>query len=162
MIFDANLSQNIQLKRLLAGVVDFGIEFGSSLLGAYFGAMMGALVIVLHRVPPAATQKAIWTGMVFGFFFWGITVSWMNRVLIQGMSRASIGKKMMNLEIISTGAPISWEVMMKHWVSATMIGEIKVVSMLETITLAPVYSIHAKPTSAVVAETAESSDKRAA
>ena len=115
---------------------------------------MAALVIVLGDVSPAATQKAIWTGMFFGFFFWGLTVSWLNRVLVQGYSRASIGKKYMNLEIISTGAPISWEVMVKYWVTASFSGELTVVSTQDVTSIAPVYSIHSKPV--------ESSDKKAA
>ena len=167
MFFDAIFLNNIYIKRIIAGMVDFGIELGGGLLGGYFGAMMAALVIVLNPVSPAATQTAIWSGMGFGFFFWAIAVSWVNRVLVQGMSRATIGKKIMDLEIISTGAPISWEIMMKHWMTASLIGEVKVVSSLDVSKLAPVYSIQAKPIvfAKEHSETAvgdETSDKKAA
>jgi len=167
MIFDAIFFNNIYIKRIIAGVIDFCIEFGCGLLGGYFGAMMAALVIVLNPVSPTATQTAIWSGMGFGFFFWAIAVSWMNRVLVQGMSRATIGKKMMDLQIISTGAPISWEIMMKHWISASMMGELKVVSTLDLSKLATVYSIQAKPIAIVKDHSEgvvvdESSDKKAA
>ena len=158
MIFDANLLNNTYVRRFVAGAIDLGIEVGSGFLGGYFGAMMAALVIVLHEVSPVSTQKAIWTGMIFGFLFWSFAVSWVNRVLIQGMSRATTGKKFMNLEIVSTGAPISWETMMKHWLSVTLIGEVKVISTFDVSKLAPVYSINTKP----AAVTEESSDKKAA
>lgn len=166
MISDYNILNNIYVKRIIAGTIDFSIELGSGLLGGYFGAMMAALVIVLQDVPPAATQKAIWTGMSFGFFFWCVTVSWVNRVLVQGFSRASIGKRFMELEIVSTGEPISWTVMMKHWMSATLIGQLKVVSSLDLSGVAPVYSIHSKPATAAAkipsVASEESSDKKAA
>ena len=167
MFFDVNYFNHIYIKRVIAGAIDVSIELGSGLLGGYFGAMMAALVIVLNQVSPASTQTAIWSGMGFGFFFWAITASWMNRVLVQGMSRATIGKKMMDLEIISTGAPISWQTMMKHWISVSMVGDIKIVSTLDTSKLAPVYSIQAKPSTPAVARTEaaneeESSDKKAA
>ena len=164
---DFNIFNHIYVKRFFAASIDFGVEFGSALLGGYFGAMMAALVIVLGDVSPAATQKAIWTGMCFGFFFWGLAVSCLNRVLIQGYSRATIGKKYMNLEVVTTGSPISWEVMFKHWVTASFSGELRVVSSLDFTSVAPVISIHSKPavTTAVpsiVATVEESSDKKAA
>lgn len=150
------------LRRFIAWAIDLGIELGGGILGGYFGAMTAALVIVLHEVSPVATQAAIWTGMSFGFLFWGLAVSWVNRVLIQGMSRATFGKKFMNLEIMSTGAPINWETMMKHWISASLIGKIQVVSSLDVSKLAPVYSIHSKPAVGEAARSEESSDKKAA
>ena len=160
-----SISNNIYVKRTLAEAIDFSIAFGSGLLGGYFGAMTAALVIVLQDVSPTVTQKAIWTGMTFGFLFWSIAVSWVNRVLVQGFSRASIGKKMMELELISTGAPISWRLMLKHWISATMVGELKVVSTEDRSNLAPVYSIQSKTavTAALtVVSSGESSDKKVA
>jgi hypothetical protein len=166
MISDYNIFNNIHVKRFIAGTIDFGIEFGGGLLGGYFGAMMAALVIVLQEVSPAATQKAILTGMGSGFVFWYVIVSWVNRVLVQGFSRASIGKRFMELEIVSTGDPVSWAVMMKHWMSATLVGKISVVSSLDQTGMAPVLSIHSKPATTVGAMPAaasdESSDKKAA
>lgn len=130
MVFDAFLN-HIYVKRAIAAGIDLGIELLSGALGGYFGAMVAALVIVLHDVKPATTQKAIWMGMGFGFLFWMIAVSWVNRVLIQGMSRASIGKRLMSLEIISNGPLISWSVMMRNWVTGSLIGEVRVVSSVE-------------------------------
>lgn len=148
-------SHQLPLRRFLASMVDFVIELGGGFLGGYFGAMLAALVIVLNEVNPQTTQKAIWTGMISGFIFWGLSISWVNRVLIQGISRASIGKKIMDIEIISTGEPISWSLMMKHWVSASLWGPIRVVSSLDQQNLARVYSISQKPSES-------SSDKKAA
>jgi hypothetical protein len=162
MAIESKFITNMYARRFIAWAIDLGIELGGGLLGGYFGAMMAALVIVLHEVSPAATQAAIWTGMSFGFLFWGLAVSWVNRVLVQGMSRATFGKKFMDLEIVSTGAPINWESMMKHWISASFIGEIRVVSSLDTSQLAQVYSITDRPSVTEVATTAESSDKKAA
>ena len=165
MALETRFINNLYLRRFVAGVVDFGIEMGGALLGGYFGAMMGALLIVIRHVSPEATQKAIWTGMVFGFVFWGAAASWMNRVLVQGMSRASVGKKLMDLEIVSTGNPITWEVMMKRWISIGFVGDISVVSSLDQSNLAPVISIQSKPAPQVApaADTADTqSDKKAA
>lgn len=137
-------SYQLPLRRFIAAFVDFFIEMGGGCLGGYFGAMLAALVLVLHEVTPEMTQKAIWTGMVSGFVFWSLSVSWINRVLIQGMSRASIGKKIMDIEIISVGEPISWKLMMQHWLSVSLLGPIRVVSSMDSSNLAQVYSIQQK------------------
>jgi hypothetical protein len=143
MIFDAFFN-HIYVKRAIATGIDFTIECVGALLGGYFGAMVAALVIVMTEANPRITQKAMWTGMVAGFLFWGITTSWMNRVLIQGISRSSIGKKLMQLELVSYGAPISWKSMMRHWVTGSLISELTVVSSLETDKLAPVIPLKPK------------------
>jgi hypothetical protein len=135
---------HVFVKRAIATGIDFSIEIAAGFLGGYFGAMVAALVIVLHRVSPMATQKAIWGGMGFGFLFWLITASWVNRVLIQGMSRASIGKRLMNLEIVSNGPAISWAVMMRHWVSGSLMGEVKVVSASDPMEVASVIQLQTK------------------
>ena len=156
MYFDTPLLR-IYLKRFLAMTIDFFIEIMGGVLGGYFGAMMAALVIVLNDVSPSATQKAIWTGMVFGFIFWGLSVSWVNRVLIQGFSRSTIGKKLMDLEIVSMGAPMSWKSMMKNWLGFTALGGIKVVSSLDRSEAAQIHSILEK---SKIAQDAD--DKKAA
>lgn len=143
MNFDAFIN-HIYFKRVVAAGIDFSIEVFGSLLGGYFGAMVAALVIVLKETNPMLTQKAIWTGMVAGFFFWGVAVSWVNRVLIQGLSRASIGKKLMQLEVISKGEPIDWKMMMKHWLTAGLAGELAVISILDAENLAPVIPLRPK------------------
>ena len=127
MFFDAFFN-HVYVKRAIAAGIDFSIEVGAGLLGGYFGAMVAALVIVIYNVSPMATQRAIWSGMGFGFVFWMISASWLNRVLIQGMSRSSIGKRLMNLEIVSNGPAISWPVMMRHWMSVSLLGEVRVVA----------------------------------
>jgi hypothetical protein len=156
MFIDAFFN-HIYVKRSLAAAIDFGIEVVSGILGGYFGAMVGALVVVLRNVSPMATQRAIWLGMGFGFLFFSIAVSWGNRVLIQGMSRATIGKRLMNLEIVSIGPAISWSVMMRHWLSASLFGEVTVVSSADQSKIAPIISISPKTT---VIE--DSDDKKAA
>ncbi len=159
MFFDAQQSNKLYLNRFMASSIDFLIEWGGAFLGGYFGAMMAALVIVLHQVHATETQGAIWSGMVLGFLFFGMSISFINRVLIQGISRATIGKKMFDLEIVSTGAPINWNVMVKYWMSATFMGELKVVSILDVSKIATVYAINAHPS--VRVESIES-DKKAA
>jgi hypothetical protein len=34
----------------------------------------------------------------------------------------------MNLEIVSNGPAISWSVMMRHWMSGSLLGEVRVVA----------------------------------
>jgi hypothetical protein len=147
MFLDAFFN-HIYVKRTIAASIDFSIEVVSGFLGGYFGAMLGALVVVLKNVSPAATQKAVWMGMGFGFLFWLIAVSWVNRVLIQGMSRATIGKRIMNLEIVSTGPAISWPVMMKHWLSVSLMGEVTVVASNDQTKIAPIIPLSPKTAAA--------------
>jgi hypothetical protein len=45
-----------------------------------------------------------------------ISISFVNRVLIQGISRASIGKKLFHLELTSPAEDLSWSRMMYRWV----------------------------------------------
>jgi len=143
MSFDAFIN-HIYFKRVVAAGIDFAIEIVGSLLGGYFGAMVAALVIVLKETNPMMTQKAIWTGMIAGFFFWGVAVSWVNRVLIQGLSRASIGKKLMQLEVVSKGDPIQWKTMMMNWLSAGLAGGLFVISTLDSENLAQVIPLRPK------------------
>lgn len=149
------LPQSLWFRRILAAGIDFGVELLCGVMGSYFGAMVAALTMILHEVSPQATQRFIWTGMVSGFVFWYLSASWINRVLIQGISRASFGKRLMEIEIISLGAPISWSVMMRHWITAAMVGEIRVVSSRDRQNLAPIYELK-KPADRV------SQDKKAA
>jgi hypothetical protein len=148
---------HVLVRRAIASGIDFTIEVAAGFLGGYFGAMVAALVIVLHRVSPAATQKAIWGGMGFGFLFWMLAASWVNRVLIQGMSRATLGKRVMNLEIVSNGPAISWSVMMRHWVSGSLMGEVKVVLIHESTEVATVIPLQPKK-----ASPAQEEEKKAA
>jgi hypothetical protein len=157
MFFDAFFN-HVYVKRAIAAGIDFAIEVGAGLLGGYFGAMVAALVIVIYNVSPMATQKAIWSGMGFGFVFWMISASWLNRVLIQGMSRSSIGKRLMSLEIVSNGPAISWSVMMRHWVTGSLLGEVKVVASHSPQAVAQVIPFQ----SPKVAEKTASDEKKAA
>lgn len=128
---DDGFFYHIHLRRTAAAAVDFSIEGVAALLGAYFGAVLAALMVVIHAPSPQVTQGALGAGMLFGASFCFLIASWVNRVLIQGMTRASIGKKLMKLEIVSVGDPISWPVMMKHWVTMTIATKVKVVEMGE-------------------------------
>jgi hypothetical protein len=156
MIFDTLFSQ-IYIKRAVAAGIDFFIEVSGGFLGAYFGAMIAALVIAWNEMGADASQKTVWAGMTVGFLFWGLTVSWFNRVLIQGVSRSTIGKKFMQLEIVSFGAPIDFRVMMIHWLTAGIYGELRVVSSLDSSGLAPVIPL--KPNAA---DAEKANEKKAA
>ena len=103
-------------RRLASAAVDWSIEFGGGILGSYFGAMMAALFIALKNEPAESMQVSMWNGLGFGFVFWGISVSFINRVMIQGLSRSSIGKKVFKLELISSGEPLTWTTILKRWV----------------------------------------------
>jgi len=157
MFFDGQIQNHLYTRRVMASLIDISIEAVGGLLGGYFGAMIAALVIALKDFSGSSTQKAIWFGMICGFIFWGTATSWLNRVLVQGVSRASFGKKIFNLEIVSTGTPISWRSMNQYWISFSMVSEFKIVSSLDQSQLAPVISINSKP---AVAE--KSADKKAA
>jgi uncharacterized RDD family membrane protein YckC len=61
-------------------------------------------------------QSSIKSGFGIGFVFWALGVSFLNRVLIQGISRASIGKKFFKLELISDTNSLTWTRVMSRWV----------------------------------------------
>jgi uncharacterized RDD family membrane protein YckC len=96
--------------------VDFTLELWGGLLGSYFGAMVAALVTAMKTSAPEQMEQSVRSGFGLGFAFWALSISMVNRVLIQGVSRASIGKKLFKLELISSGEPITWTTMLKRWV----------------------------------------------
>ncbi len=106
----------ILFRRLGAAAIDFTIEVSGGLLGSYFGAMVAALVVAIRNETPDEMQLSIWNGFGFGFVFWTLAISFLNRVLIQGLSRSSVGKKIFKLELISTGVPLTWTTMMNRWI----------------------------------------------
>ena len=103
-------------RRIAAGLIDFSLEIGSGLLGSYFGAMLAALVVAIKDQSPEIMQASIWNGFGFGFVFWSLSISFLNRGLIQGLSRSSIGKKIFKLELISCDQPLTWGVVTRRWV----------------------------------------------
>jgi uncharacterized RDD family membrane protein YckC len=104
-------------RQFIATLMDASIELFGGLLGSYFGAMVAALVTAMNQDAGAdAMQSSMKSGFGIGFAFWAISISLINRVLIQGISRASIGKKIMKLEIASSGAPLTWNRMALRWV----------------------------------------------
>ncbi len=111
------VGQSYLLKKIGAGVLDGGIEIFGGLLGSYFGLMLAALMTAMDpNAAPETLRGSMFSGFGFGFAFWAVSISFLNRVLIQGISRASIGKKVFGLELISTGNPISWQTIIGRWV----------------------------------------------
>ena len=106
------------LKRTAATILDGTIEILGGFLGSYFGMMVAALLVSLREGPADQMQASMWSGFGFGLIFWTLSLSFLNRVLIQGLSRSSIGKKIFNLELISVGKPITWFTILKRWVMA--------------------------------------------
>jgi hypothetical protein len=111
-----SLDFSLVFKRIGSTVVDGAIEIGGGLLGSYFGVMVAALLIAAQNEPPEQLQSSMYSGMGFGFVFWALAISFINRVLIQGLSRASIGKKVFKLELISSGGPLTWTTIMTRWI----------------------------------------------
>jgi hypothetical protein len=107
----------ILLRKIGASALDFTIEFSGGMLGSYFGAMVAALVTVMNQnVSPQMMQSSMKSGFGLGFVFWALGVSFLNRVLIQGISRASIGKKVFRLELVSEQNPLTWTRVVSRWV----------------------------------------------
>jgi len=105
------------LRKFGAGLVDGSIELIGGFLGSYFGAMVAALVTVASpNLQPELMQSSMKSGFGIGFAFWAISISFVNRVLIQGISRSSIGKKVFHLELVSPAEDLSWSRMMYRWV----------------------------------------------
>jgi uncharacterized RDD family membrane protein YckC len=79
--------------------------------------MVAALVTVMTpNVAPESMQLSIKSGFGIGFAFWALSISFLNRVLIQGISRASIGKKIFKLELVASGESLTWPRMMYRWI----------------------------------------------
>jgi predicted HicB family RNase H-like nuclease len=111
------VGQGYLSKKIAAGILDSGIEIFGGLLGSYFGLMLAALMTAMDpNAAPEALRGSMFSGLGFGFAFWAVAISFLNRVLIQGISRASIGKKVFGLELISTGNPITWQTIIRRWV----------------------------------------------
>jgi uncharacterized RDD family membrane protein YckC len=104
------------LRRIGSSIVDGALEFTGGLLGSYLGAMVAALVTVMHEDSAAETmQSSMRSGFGVGFAFWALSISFLNRVLIQGISRASIGKKLFRLELVSARDPLTWGRVVGRW-----------------------------------------------
>ncbi len=113
MNFDASFIR----RRVLAGFADLSIEISAGVLGGYFGALMGALMTTLREDSPGSMGDAIRSGLGNGFFFWFLSFSFLNRVVYQGISRASIGKHFVGIELNSQ-RPVTWGLMTKRWVAS--------------------------------------------
>lgn len=111
-----SLHKGILARRIASATVDWAIEFSGGILGSYFGALVAALFVAVKDGPAEQMQSSVWTGFGFGFVFWTLSVSFLNRVLIQGLSRSSIGKKLFKLELISTVGPLTWTAVIKRWI----------------------------------------------
>ena len=96
-------------------MVDWSIEVAGGLLGSYFGVMVAALLVAMRDGRADEMQSSMLSGLGFGFIFWTLSVSFLNRVLIQGLSRASVGKKVFKLELISTSHELDWATVIKRW-----------------------------------------------
>jgi uncharacterized RDD family membrane protein YckC len=109
--------KGLLLRKIGSSVVDGALELTGGLLGSYFGAMVAALVTVMTpNVAPETMQHSMKSGFGIGFAFWALSISFLNRVLIQGISRASIGKKVFKLELTTSGEPLTWTRMTYRWV----------------------------------------------
>ena len=105
------------LRKMGASAVDLALELSGGMLGSYFGAMVAALITVMNQnVSPQMMQSSIKSGFGIGFVFWALGVSFLNRALIQGISRASIGKKLFKLELVSDTNSLTWTRVMSRWV----------------------------------------------
>ena len=87
-------------------------------MGSYFGALVAALVTAMADGPAEQMQRSMWSGFGFGFVFWTLSISFLNRVLIQGLSRSSIGKKVFKLELISSTGHLTWSAVITRWVAS--------------------------------------------
>jgi hypothetical protein len=118
------VEKNLWFRKISASAVDLTMDFTGGVMGSYFGAMVAALVTAMKSGAPEQMEHSVKSGFGLGFAFWALSVSFVNRVLIQGISRASIGKKLFKLEVISTDAPLTWTSVMSRWILS--IGSIAV------------------------------------
>ncbi len=110
------------MRRVFAASFDLGLELGGGFLGSYFGALIAALAITLRSENPVGIQSSIWSGMQFGFVFCFFAISIVNRIVIQGLSGASLGKKLFKLEIQARAGSLSWSMMFKRFLLSHVLG----------------------------------------
>ena len=103
------------VRRTLANLLDTTIELTGGVLGSYFGMVVAALLASTQTHTATEIQSSMWSGFGFGLIFWTLSISLLNRVLVQGISRATIGKKVFKLELISNGEALSWGTMIGRW-----------------------------------------------
>jgi uncharacterized RDD family membrane protein YckC len=111
-----NSATAILFRRTCANLIDTTLEISGGLLGSYFGMLVAALLASINEGPAQQMQHSMLSGFGFGLVVWTLSVSFLNRVLIQGLSRASIGKKIANLELISTEHALSWKTIFARWI----------------------------------------------
>lgn len=102
-------------KRAAAAMIDFSLEIFGGLLGSYFGALLAALATSFGDSTAEQVHENIWNGLGFGFAFWFLAISFVNRVLIQGLSRATLGKKIFNIELVSISGVYDWKLVTSRW-----------------------------------------------
>jgi hypothetical protein len=107
---------NHLIRRSFANTLDTGLEISGGILGSYFGMMVAALLESAKESEASQLQSSMWSGVGFGFLCWVLAISFINRVLIQGLSRASIGKKVFGLELVSVAGPMSWGTVFGRWI----------------------------------------------
>ncbi len=107
--------KGLYARRIAACLIDYSVELTGGFLGSYFGIMVAALLTTLKDAPAEEMTTSMWNGLGFGFVFWFLSVSFLNRVLVQGLSRSSIGKKLLKLELISTTKTLSWSAVTTRW-----------------------------------------------
>jgi len=103
-------------RKFLASTTDYFLEFAGGFLGAYFGALIAALWTTLHEPSSDMIAFAVRSGVGFGFLFWFTAISFMNRVVYQGITRASIGKELFGLEIVKVRGQFTWPSLIQRWV----------------------------------------------
>jgi hypothetical protein len=120
MSFDPQRNITITFRHLGSAILDGLIEISGGILGCYFGALVAALMTTLSSPQsaqnPEILQKSIWLGLGYGFAFWMLAVSFVNRVLIQGLSRSTLGMKVFELELISAEKPYTWNLVLYRWI----------------------------------------------
>ena len=110
-----SFEKSLFARRIAACMIDYSLELAGGMLGSYFGIMVAALLTALKDAPAEQMTSSMWSGLGFGFVFWFLSVSFLNRVLVQGLSRSSIGKKVFKLELISTSQPLNWTTVTTRW-----------------------------------------------
>jgi len=106
------ISQNQQTPppvalRVIAGAVDLVVLFLSQFLGAYVTGVIVAVAMTLEGASEIVVYQHSSQAMFVGWVFWAGLMWVSNYIFLQGLTGATIGKKICQLQVVNeNGSPI--------------------------------------------------------
>jgi uncharacterized RDD family membrane protein YckC len=91
-------------QRFYAFAIDAFLINGVQFFGGYLGALVAAVVMATRGAPEEIIQEATSSGMLLGWFFWGMTGWILNFGVLQGSTGSTIGKIVFRIRVVDTNS----------------------------------------------------------